>query len=164
LEQSGRWGGKVQTEQVKLWDKRFIHDSGADGFLTRKPWAVELAHQLGLIERILPVNAENSRTFVLHRGKPVPLPDGLQLLVPTRLLSFLRSPLFSTWGKLRVGMEMLIPPRRSESDETLADFIRRRLGKEMLDKLGDLCWGVYNADRVAICWRFPQFPARKTAW
>jgi len=161
LEQSPRWGGKVRTEQVESpGHAPFILEAGADAFITRKPWALELARDLGLDERILPVS--QTRTFVLHGGRPVPLPDGLQLLVPTRLMPFLRSPLFSLRGKLRTGLDWLIPPRRSDEDETLASFVRRRLGAEMLDRLAEpLLGGVYNGDpeRQSIAATFPQFPA-----
>jgi oxygen-dependent protoporphyrinogen oxidase len=163
LEASGRWGGKVQTEQVhEFGDMPFILEAGPDAFLTRKPWALELARELDMSGRILPVNMENSRTFVLSQGKPIPLPDGLQLLAPTRLMPFLRSPLFSPWGKVRAGLDLFIPARRSEDDETLANFVRRRLGAEMLDKLGEpLLAGVYNNDpeRQSMRATFPQFPA-----
>jgi oxygen-dependent protoporphyrinogen oxidase len=162
LEASNRWGGKVYTETVDgFGEAPFILEMGADAFLTRKPWALELARELGLSERIHLVNTENSRTFVLRCGKPVPLPDGLQLLVPTRLLPVFRSPLFSTWGKFRVLFDLFIPPRRSEADETLANFIRRRLGAEMLDRVAaPMLAGVYNGDPEFLSMQatFPQFP------
>ena len=168
LEQSDRWGGKIQTERVDgFGDAPFILEAGPDAFLTRKPWALALAHELGLIERILGVNHAKSQTFVVHRGQPVPLPEGLQLLVPTKLAPFLRSPLFSIWGKLRVGLELFIPRRADPSDETLANFVRRRLGAEVLDKLAEpLLAGVYNADpeRQSILATFPQFPAMEQTY
>jgi protoporphyrinogen/coproporphyrinogen III oxidase len=161
LEHSNRWGGKIRTEQIdNIGDAPFILEAGPDALLTRKPWALELAGELGLSERILPVNAKCSRTFVLHKGQPVPLPDGLQLLVPTQLVPFLSSPLFSLRGKLRVGLDLLISPRRANTDETLANFVRRRLGAEILDKLGEpLLAGVYNGDpeRQSMLATFPQF-------
>jgi protoporphyrinogen/coproporphyrinogen III oxidase len=163
LEQSTVWGGKIYTEQVEgFGNAPFVLEAGADAFLTRKPWALALARELGLEARIQGVNQDHSRTFVVHRGKLVPLPSGLQLLVPTRLWPFLRSPLLSFWGKLRVGMEMLIRPRRNAADESLANFVRRRLGPEALDKLAEpLLAGVYNAEpeRQSILATFPQFPA-----
>lgn len=163
LEQSNRWGGKIQTEQVEgFGNAPFILEAGPDAFLTRKPWVLALARELGLSERILSVNQENSRTFVVNRGRPTPLPDGLQLLVPTKLLPFLRSPLFSIRGKLRIGLDVFIPRRQTQTDETLADFVRRRLGAEVLDKLAEpLLAGVYNAEpeRQSILATFPQFPA-----
>src|SRR5687767_1625769 len=102
LEASERRGGKVYTEQIDAdgADGALILEMGADAFLTRKPWALELARELGLEDRIQGVNPQNSRTFVAHGGRLTPLPEGLQLLVPTKLLPFLRSPLFSMGGKL----------------------------------------------------------------
>src|SRR5947207_12827935 len=79
LEQSSQWGGKIHTEQVEgIGDAPFILEAGADAFLTRKPWALALACELGLDARIQSVNQDQSRTFVVHRGKPTPLPAGLQ--------------------------------------------------------------------------------------
>lgn len=162
LEASDRWGGKIYTEQVDSGnDTPLILELGADAFLTRKPWALELARELGLDNRIQGVNTANSRTFVLYHGTPVPLPDGLQLLVPTKLLPFLRSPLFSWRGKLRIMLERFIPRRAGQGDETLAAFVRRRLGAEALDKLAEpLLAGVYNAEpeRQSMQATFPQFP------
>ncbi|MCC6802449.1 MAG: protoporphyrinogen oxidase [Anaerolineae bacterium] len=163
LEACERWGGKVYTEHVNTkGDTPLILEMGADAFLTRKPWALALARELGLDERIQGVNTNNSRTFVLHGGRLTPLPQGLQLLVPTQLLPFLRSPLFSWRGKLLVLLERFVPRREGHGDETLANFVRRRLGAEALDKLGEpLLAGVYNAEpeRQSMQATFPQFPA-----
>src|SRR5258708_35557272 len=147
LEQSSQWGGKIHTEQVDgIGDAPFILEAGADAFLTRKPWALALARELRLDARIQSVNHDQSRTFVRHRGKPTPLPAGLQLLVPTKLWSFLRSPLLSLWGKLRVGLDVFIPRRRDPADESLANFVRRRLGVQALDVLAEpLLAGGYQA-------------------
>ena len=162
LEASDRWGGKVKTEQVDAdGDQPFVLEAGPDAFLTRKPWAYTLAQELGLSERVQSVNRENNRTFILHRGQPVPLPEGLQLLVPTKIGAFLRSPLFSLWGKARALFDFVIPRRRDTGDETLANFVRRRLGPEILDKVAEpLLGGVYNGDseQQSIQATFPQFP------
>lgn len=163
LEQSDRWGGKIQTDQVDgFGDAPFIIDYGPDAFLTRKPWAYELARELGLSDAILAINVENNKTFVLHSGKPVPLPEGLQLLVPTQWKSFIQSPLFSPWGKLRASLDWVIPQRQSDADETLASFVRRRLGAEVLDRVAEpMLGGVFNGDseKQSMLATFPQFPA-----
>ncbi len=163
LEQSDRWGGKIQTDTVEgFGDAPFVLDYGPDAFLTRKPWAYELARELGLSDAILPINVENNRTFVLHDGQVVPLPEGLQLLVPTQWRPFLESPLFSPWGKLRTAFDLILPRRQSEADETLANFVRRRLGAEVLDRVAEpLLGGVFNGDPEcqSMLATFPQFPA-----
>jgi oxygen-dependent protoporphyrinogen oxidase len=158
LESSGRLGGKLQT------DRRdgFVMELGADAILTRKPWALALAKELGLGDRVQAVNKRATGTYVMHRGRPVPLPAGLSLLVPSRWGPFLRSPLFTPWGKLRAAMDLVIPRRSADGDETLADFIRRRLGQEMLDKVAaPMLAGVFNgeAERQSILATFPQFRA-----
>jgi oxygen-dependent protoporphyrinogen oxidase len=80
-------------------------------------------------------------------------------LVPTRLGSFLRSELFTPWGKLRMGLDLVIPPRRDGHDESLAEFIKRRLGREALERLAEpLLAGVYAADpeQLSIEATFPR--------
>ena len=97
---------------------------------------------------------------MLHKGKPTPLPDGVLLIVPTKFKPFVLSPLISPLGKLRMGMDLFIPPRRDDGDETLADFIRRRLGSEALDKIAEpLMSGIYNAEaeRQSLLATFPRF-------
>jgi oxygen-dependent protoporphyrinogen oxidase len=156
LEQSGRWGGKVHTEYVN----DFVIETGADAFLTRKPWALELARELGLDDRIIGVNRDHSRTFVLSGGQLVPIPDGVQLLAPTDIPAFMQSPLFSWRGKLRMLLDWFIPPRTDETDESMAAFVRRRVGAETVDKLAEpLLAGIYNAEieRLSIMATFPQY-------
>lgn len=163
LEESGCWGGKVTTDEVSLpRERRFIIEGGADSFITQKPWALQLARELGLDERLLPTNDDRRQVFVLHRGRPVPLPDGVMLLVPTRFAPFVTSPLLTPWGKLRMGMDWFIPAKRDGRDETLAAFIRRRLGEEALDKIAEpLMAGIYNAEaeRQSLLATFPRFRA-----
>ena len=163
LEESGRWGGKVTTDDVVApRDKRFVIEGGADSFITQKPWALQLARELGMDERILPTNDDRRQVYVLHRGRTVPLPDGVMLLVPTKFGPFVRSSLLSPWGKVRMGMDLFVPPKRDGRDETLAAFIRRRLGEEALDKIAEpLMAGIYNAEaeRQSLLATFPRFRA-----
>ncbi|HEU5349498.1 MAG TPA: FAD-dependent oxidoreductase, partial [Ktedonobacterales bacterium] len=146
IERSDRWGGKIRSERVERDGESaaWVLEAGPDGLLTRKPWALALARALKLDEHFLFVNRENSRTFVLHRGRPEPLPAGLQLLAPTEWRPFLWSPLFSSWGKLRIALDQLLPPRRATADESLASFVRRRFGDEALRRVADpLMAGVF---------------------
>lgn len=161
LEASGRWGGKVLTEQVEgPGDAPFVVEAGPDSFLTQKPWALQLAREIGLSDRLLGTNDQQRTVYVLQKGRPVPLPDGVLLIVPTRFMPFAFSPLISPLGKLRMGLDLFIPARRDDGDETLADFVRRRLGNEALDKIAEpLMSGIYNAeaDRQSIMATFPRF-------
>lgn len=168
LEAGDRWGGKIVTERVEtLGQPAFIIEGGPDAFLTRKPQALALAKSLGLENQIVGINRANAKTFVLHRGQPVPLPDGLQLLAPTKLWPFLRSPIFSPWGKLRALLDWVLPPRRETGDETLASFVRRRLGREILERVAEpMLAGIYNSrtEEQSIQATFPQFPALERSY
>lgn len=155
------WGGKVQTEQVHgFGDAPFVIELGPDSFLTQKPWALQLARELGLEDQFLGTNDHLRNVFVLHKGKPVVLPDGVALIVPTQFMPFVLSPLISPLGKIRMGMDWFIPAKQGSEDETLADFVRRRLGSEALDKLAEpLLSGIYNAEaeRQSLLATFPRF-------
>ncbi len=161
LEASRRWGGKIRTERVEGFGSTpFVVEAGPDAFITQKPWALELARELGLEERLLGTDDRRRRTYVLVRGRLTPLPEGVMLIVPTRFMPFITSRLLSPWGKLRMGLELFIPPRQDDADETVADFMRRRLGAEALDRLGEpLLSGIYNADaeRQSLLATFPRF-------
>ena len=160
LEESNRWGGHILTEQVDTPAGRFIVEGGPDSFITQKPWGVQLARELGLGDRLLGTNDAMRKVFVLNRGKPTAMPDGVLLIVPTRLMPFVLSPLISPLGKLRMGLDLLIPPKRDGGDETLAEFVRRRLGAEALDKIAEpLLSGIYNseAERQSLLATFPRF-------
>lgn len=163
LEQSDRWGGKILTEEIpSQGEEPFIVEGGPDSFITQKPWAYQLTHDLGIAERLLPTNDHLRKVFVLHNGRPIPLPEGVMLIVPTKLKPFVLSPLLSPWGKLRMGMDLLMPPKRDGEDETLSQFIRRRLGAEALDKIAEpLMSGIYNAEaeRQSLLATFPRFRA-----
>ncbi|MBI1258933.1 MAG: protoporphyrinogen oxidase [Chloroflexi bacterium] len=154
LEASERLGGKVLTERVG----DFVIEAGPDSFLTQKPGAINLARELGI--DLIPINQRQPATYVLHHGKPVPLPEGVALIVPTKLAPFLRSPLFSIGGKLRLMLDFVLPAKNSSGDETLANFVRRRLGREALDKLAaPLMAGIYNgeAEQQSLLATFPRY-------
>lgn len=161
IEASNRWGGKVLTEQVKGFsDTPFTIEAGPDSFLAQKPWAIQLARDLGLSDHLININNQQSTTYILHHGKPVKLPEGVALIVPTRFLPFVCSPLISWRGKLRIGLELFMPVKRDDDDETLADFVQRRLGNEALDIFAEpLLAGIYNAEasKQSLLATFPRF-------
>lgn len=142
-EASERFGGAIRTSQ----QDGFLLEGGADSILNEKPWARELAVELGLADQIVETVPENRFTYIVRSGQLLPVPEGFRLLAPQRLRPFLRSPLLSLGGRLRVAMEMVIPRRKKTSDESLASFVRRRLGKECLDRLAQpMAAGIYTAD------------------
>ncbi len=163
IEASDRWGGKIRTDVVELPEYgRFVVEGGPDAFITQKPWGLELARELGLDDALLPTNDEKRQVYVVNKGKPTPLPDGVLLIVPTKFTPFALSPLISPLGKLRMGMDLFIKPKRDGEDETLAEFITRRLGSEALDKIAEpLMSGIYNAEaeKQSVLATFPRFRA-----
>lgn len=158
IEAGEQLGGKIRTEHTQ----GFTVEGGPDSFITQKPAALKLVHELGLDDQLIPTNAQNKGVFVFHGGKLLPLPEGVMLIVPTHIMPFALSPLFSWPGKLRMGLDLLLPARRDDGDETLADFIRRRLGEEALDRLAEpMMAGIYNAEaeHQSIMATFPRFRA-----
>lgn len=156
IDSERRFGGKIVTQT----EGDFVIEGGPDSFITQKPWGTQLCRELGLAERLIPTNDDRRNIFVLRNGKLVPFPGGYRLTVPTEFIPFALSPLISPLGKLRMGLDLVIPPRRDENDESLGDFIRRRLGAEALDKIGGpIMAGIYVADpdRLSIQSTFPMF-------
>lgn len=156
VESDRRLGGKIVTERPD----GFVIDGGPDSFLTQKPWAVELCQELGIGDRLIGTNEARRRVYVLWKKRLHVLPDGVLLIIPTRFTPFALSSLISPLGKLRMGMDLVIPPRRDLSDETVAAFVRRRLGSEALDKIAEpLMGGIHVSDpeRQSLQASFPRF-------
>ncbi len=143
LEASGRVGGVFGTRDIA----GYRVETGADSFITNKPWALDLCLRLGLESRLIPTIARYRRSLVLHNGRPEPVPEGFQLLTPVKLGPIFRSPLFTWGGKLRMAAEWFLPRRRDESDESLGSFARRRFGTEAFERIiQPMVGGIYTAD------------------
>ena len=156
FEASARVGGVVETRTIG----EYCVELGADSFITNKPWAVDLCRRLGIENRLIPTDASYRRSLVLRHGKPLPVPDGFQLLSPVDFGAVLRSPIFSWPGKLRIALEYLAPRGGSDADESLAHFVRRRFGKEALERLVQpLVGGIYTSDPEKLSLRatLPRF-------
>lgn len=156
LEKQPRLGGTIHTVR----EDEFVLDTGPDAFLTQKPAALALAKELGLESRLLPTNPRQRTVYVLLRGRLHPLPEGMVLTVPTRFLPLARSGLFSWRGKLRMALEPFVPPRTDASDESIASFVERRLGREALERLAEpLLAGIHSGEpeRLSMHALFPRF-------
>jgi monoamine oxidase len=101
------WGGKILTHRVK----DFIIEAGPDSFLSQKPWALELCAKLGLANRLVNTNEESKKTFVYSRGALRQLPEGLEMMVPTKLGAYVQSGLLSWRRFSRMVMEMVMTGR-----------------------------------------------------
>lgn len=156
LEAGPRLGGVIQTTRRD----GFLLEWGPDTIFTNKPWGMDLIRRLGLEQRLIGTADAYRRTFVVRGGKLHPLPEGFLLLAPTRILPFLGSSLLSWRGKARTALDLILPRGKRETDESLASFVRRRLGQEALDWLAQpMIGGIYTADPEQLSLRatMPQF-------
>ena len=151
-----RAGGVIWTEK----EDGCIFEAGPDSFLTEKPWAADLARDLGIADQLTPSNDATRKTYILVRGRLVNIPDGLMFMVPTRIAPILTTPLFSLGTKLRMAREWFQRPRQNGADESVADFVARHYGCEMVDRLADpLLGGVYGgrASKLSVRAVLPRF-------
>ena len=154
-ESSSRLGGVLHTEHIE----GCTVEAGPDSFLTEKPWALDLCRELGLGEQLIGSNDAERKTYILTRGRLVAMPDGLMFMVPTRIMPTILSPLFSWKTKLRMAKE-LFHPRNYGPDESVASFVKRHYGAEMVDRLADpLLSGIYGGEAASLSLRavLPRF-------
>ncbi|MGH7785912.1 MAG: protoporphyrinogen oxidase [Candidatus Binatia bacterium] len=155
FEAGERLGGVIATE----CRDGFVIETGPDSFLSEKPAALALCERLGLTDRLVGTREEFRRTYVVREGRLQVLPDGFLLLAPTRLWPLVATPLFSWPGKLRMALDLVLP-RGSGDDESLGSFVRRRLGREALERVAQpLIGGIYTADpeRLSLRATMPRF-------
>jgi protoporphyrinogen/coproporphyrinogen III oxidase len=148
LEAGPRLGGNIRTECLGSPGQAgvFLIESGPDGFVTEKPWALVLVQRLGLGPRVVTPDLRRRRIYVVHRGRLHALPEGFFLLAPTRVWPIVRSSLFSWRGKARMGFDLVLPRGRTAGDESLAAFVTRRLGREALERVAaPLVAGIHAA-------------------
>lgn len=156
LEAGRRAGGVIET----VIADGLTLERGPDSIITEKPWAMELCRELGMGDEMMPTRREPRGSFIVSRGRLCPVPDGLHLMAPARLGPFAASPLMSWSGKMRALCDLVIPARRDDADESLASFVRRRLGSEALDRLAQpMVGGVYTADpeKLSLAATMPRF-------
>jgi len=155
-EASNRLGGVLRTEVID----GCLVEAGPDSFVTEKPWAADLCRTLGLGDQLIGSNDADRKTYILTRGRLVEMPDGLMFMVPTKILPTGLSPLFSWNTKLRMTRELFHPPRAVGHDESVAEFVERHYGREMVNRLADpLLSGVYGGESASLSVRavLPRF-------
>ena len=155
IESADRLGGKVVTDRVD----GFVIEGGPDTFLSYKPRGLGLCRELGIEDRLHGTNEKIRRTYVMRKGKLYDLPEGLTGLIPSRFGPMAKSRLISPWGKLRMGLDYFIPPKSLNGDESLAQFVERRLGRELYDRMIEpLMSGIYAGDgeQLSLGATFPQ--------
>jgi len=145
IESEKRTGGKIITEKVS----GFLCEGGVNGFLSNKPSTISLAKELN-IEPIKGSESAKKRYILI---------DGKLKEVPSNPLKFFLSSLLSFSGKIRMISEYLIPPLKEEKDESVEEFVSRRVGREFYEKLIDaMSTGIYAGDpsRMSMKSCFPK--------
>ncbi len=149
-------GGKVVTEHTL---DGFVIEGAADSFLSRKDRGVGLCEELGLGSELIGRRPENARSYVRRGLELHPLPEGLTGMIPTNLDALAESALLSAAGMERLAREVSIPPAPPGSDESIASFVSRRLGREAYELLVEpLMTGIYGGDgkQLSLQATFPQ--------
>lgn len=156
LEASDHLGGVIRTAHRE----GCVLEHGPDSMITDKPWGLALAKRLGLEAEITGTQTQHRRSFVVRRGRLHPVPEGFQLLAPSRFGPLVSTPLFSWPGKARMALDLLLPPRQDDADESLGEFVTRRLGREALERIAQpMIGGIYGADpmQTSLLATLPRF-------
>jgi oxygen-dependent protoporphyrinogen oxidase len=176
FEEESRFGGKVQTVRRD----GFVVEGGPDSAIVDKPWPIQMARRLDIGDRLLDSNEDIRKSYVYARGRLHELPEGIILMVPTRIVPFALSGLMSWPGKFRMGLDLVLPrggvavgasgdvaagsaasrPSGGTPDESLAAFVRRRLGREALARIAEpIVAGIHAGDpeQMSVQATFPMF-------
>ncbi|PWU00404.1 MAG: protoporphyrinogen oxidase, partial [Terriglobia bacterium] len=156
IEERPRLGGVIQTEHAE----GCTIEAGPDSFISAKPAALELIRELGLAGEVIGSNDYSRKTFVWKGGRLVPLPEGLMMMVPTKIMPLVTTPLLSWSTKLRMGIELLRAPRPHNGDQSVAEFIEEHYGAEAVDYLAEpLLSGIYggNPRELSVTSVLPRF-------
>ena len=133
-------GGPIGTVTVQ----DCILETGPESWLAAKPWAEQLIREIGLGDDLTGSNDAQRRTYVLRHGRFVTLPEGLQMVVPTKVMPVVRSDLFGWSTKIRMGLEVFRNPK-ALPDRSVAAFVEDHFGPEAVEYLAEpLLAGVYG--------------------
>jgi protoporphyrinogen/coproporphyrinogen III oxidase len=142
VEQDCRLGGKIHTER----GEDFLLELGPDSIYTRKKGGVELVSELGLDEDVVPVESGGG-TLIWSNGSLVPLPSGFGMGVPSDLNAFAKTSLLTPDAKRRALEDLLTPAEPMTGDVSLGEFLRERLGDELVDMISSpLLAGIHAGD------------------
>ncbi|HYL36874.1 MAG TPA: protoporphyrinogen oxidase [Bryobacteraceae bacterium] len=143
LEKSPQPGGVIRTSI----QHGCLLEGGPDSFIAAKPWAMDLIRELGMADQVIGSNDHLRVTYIVKKGRLVPLPDGLMMMVPTKILPLVGSSLLSWGTKIRMGLEFLRRPAGPQPDRSVYDFLLDHYGRESIDYLAEpLLAGVYGGD------------------
>lgn len=169
VEKSDRLGGKIATDIVPdPAGGTYVVDGGSDAFISGKPAVGRIARMLGIADEMVPACEENKKTLIVKGERLIEMPDGIMMFAPTKLVPLATTPLYSWPAKFRMAADLVIPRKErwaegetaQQHDETLEDFVVRRMGRESLDRLAEpLVGGVHASDpgQMSLAATFPNF-------
>jgi protoporphyrinogen/coproporphyrinogen III oxidase len=165
IERRPRLGGVIQTEHIQ----GCTLEAGPDSYLGIKPAATELIREVGLADQIIGSNDHIRVTYVVRNGRLVALPDGLMMMVPTKIAPMVTTGLLGWGTKIRMGLEYLRKPVAGAAarDRSVAEFITEHYGVESLEYLAEpLLSGVYGGDpaRLSVNSVLPRFVELETKY
>jgi oxygen-dependent protoporphyrinogen oxidase len=149
-EAAGRTGGVIRSVR----EGGFLAECGPNTMLETSPKILDLIQDLGLQRRRLYSQPSAENRYIVRGGRPVPMPGSLP--------GFIGSPLFSTTSKLRLLLEPFIPPAAPDAEESVGQFVLRRLGRDFLNYgINPMVGGVYAGDpaRLSVRHAFPRLHA-----
>lgn len=156
FESSDKLGGTIGTFRKD----DCLLETGPDALFAEKPWGIEFCRKIGAESEIVPTNPNDRSSFVFCRGQLLTIPEGFYLTAPAKIIPFVTSPILSWKGKLRALCDIFIPRKKIAGDESLALFVRRRLGQEVLDRIAQpMVGGIYaaNPEELSLQSTFPRF-------
>ncbi len=144
LERRPRVGGVIRTSA----QQGCVLEEGPDGFMAAKPWAMNLIRELGLADQVIGSNDHTRHTYIVKHEKLIPMPEGLMMMVPTKIMPLVETRLFSWGAKIRMGLELFRqPPSTPLPDRSVYEFLLDHYGEESIDYLAEpLLAGVYGGD------------------
>ncbi len=160
IEAGDHLGGSLSTEHTN----GFLIERGADSFLTTKPLGIALARAVGLAGQLQGMAQRG--VYGMRHGRLEPFPEGFMMMASPRLGPLARTHLLSPPGKVRAAMDLVLPARKDTRDESLASFVRRRLGREVLDRMAEpMVANIHagDAERLSVQSLLPQFAAYERA-
>src|SRR5260370_37020795 len=141
IEKAPQLGGVIQTTM----QQGCVLEGGPDSFLAAKPAAMDLIREVGLEHQVIGSNDHLRSVYILKHGKLLPLPDGMIMMVPTKLMPLVGTPLLGWGTKIRMGFEFLRRPNGGQPDRSVHDFLLDHYNEEAIDYLAEpLLAGVYG--------------------
>lgn len=154
FEATSRSGGKIQTYRRD----GYTIELGPESYLGRKTIMTDLAKDIGLEDDL--ITNQTGQSYIFAKNQLYPIPGGSIMGIPTDIKPFLKTRLISPLGKIRAGLDLVIPPIKIENDISVGEFFRKRLGNEMLENLIEpLMGGIYGTDidQLSLMSTFPNF-------